>query len=319
MAGEVAAAAAGAVIARRVAAAILAAAVLAGAGAAAWRSMVRPAPDPVHQVAAGLRCPACQGESVADSRSPVAAAMREVIAAQLADGRSPEQIRDWFVQRYGSDALAAPPASGLGMLLWVVPCLVLAVGVVLAMRTLRRGPLRRMRATGVRRPASRPADRPAGPGRTGRLGRRAWDLAAVGLVGLIAAVALASPRPGAGQRPAVSDPVAAELALARSMEEQGQYAAAADIYRETVNRRPDDDVRLRLAFALIRSGQPADAQQVAGQVLAVRPDDPEALLMLGLAQREARSAEAAQTLRRFLALAPNHPAAAEVRRLLPGK
>jgi cytochrome c-type biogenesis protein CcmH/NrfF len=317
MAGEVAAAAAGIVTARRVGVTMLAAVLLVGAGMALWRSTARPAPDPVRQVAAGLRCPACQGESVAESRSPVAAAMRDVIAAQLADGRSPEQVRDWFVQRYGPDALATPPASGLGALLWIVPCLVLAVGVALATRTLRRGPPRgSARLTRVGRRPSQPTDIPARSSHTGKPARWTWDLTAVCLIGLIAAVALASPRLGAGQRPTGPAPVTAELALARSMEQQGQYAAAADIYREVVRRRPDDDIRLRLAFALIRSGQPADAQHVAGQVLAVRPDDPEALLMLGLAQREDKSAAATQTLRRFLTLAPNHPAAAEVRRLL---
>jgi cytochrome c-type biogenesis protein CcmH/NrfF len=314
MAGDVAAAAAGVVTARRAAVVILAAVLLVGAGVAAWRS-TESAPDPAHQVAVGLRCPACQGESVADSRSPVAAAMRDVIAAQLAEGRSPGQIRDWFVQRYGPDVLATPPASGPGVLLWVVPCLVLAIGLALATRALRRGPPRgSARVTGVRRPPP-PARRPP---TVAKRGRWAWDLTAVCLIGLVATVALASPRSGAERRPAGIDPVSAELALARSMEEQGQYGAAADIYRDVVLRRPDDDVRLRLAFALIRAGQPAEAQHVAGQVLAVRPDDPEALLMLGLAQREVESAGAAQTLRRFLVLAPDHPAAAEVRRLLAG-
>ncbi|PWU60589.1 cytochrome C biogenesis protein CcmH, partial [Micromonospora globispora] len=93
--------------------------------------------DPVRAVAAGLRCPACQGEAVADSRSPIAAAMRQVIADQLAQGRDRDEIRRWFVQRYGADVLTDPPARGAELLLWGVPVLTLLVAGYAAVRTLR--------------------------------------------------------------------------------------------------------------------------------------------------------------------------------------
>jgi cytochrome c-type biogenesis protein CcmH/NrfF len=343
--------------ARRAAVLAVMVALLAGAGVAMWRSLGRPAGDPAERLAAGLRCPACQGESVADSRSPVAAAMRAAIAAQLRDGRTPEQVRAWLVQRYGPEVLATPPASGIGALLWAVPAAALVTGVAVAARTARRGcrPAGSAAAAGgatasdhgIARDAGTDNDqgtaRDRGTGRgqgtargrgtlpptvdsgtarrrAGRRARRIADVAAVCLIGSVAAVALASPRPAPAPAGASSaGPPTAELALARSMEEQGRYAAAAEAYREALRRRPSDDLRLRLAFTLIRAGRPADAQTVARQVLAVRPDDPEALLMLGLAERDMRSAEAAPTLRRFLDLAPYHPAAAEIRRLLaPG-
>ncbi|NES39047.1 tetratricopeptide repeat protein, partial [Micromonospora sp. PPF5-17] len=103
---------------------------------------------------------------------------------------------------------------------------------------------------------------------------------------------------------------------AQDLEGQQRYDAAAQMYREALRERPDDAVRLRLAFALLRSGDAAGAERTARDALTDSPDSPDGLLVLGLAQRTTRPADAPTTLRRFLAVAPEHPAAAEIRRLL---
>ncbi|MFE9690176.1 cytochrome c-type biogenesis protein CcmH [Micromonospora sp. NPDC005806] len=261
--------------------------------------------DPVRAVTVGLRCPACQGESVADSRSPIAAAMRQAVADQLAQGRDRDEIRRWFVQRYGADVLTDPPARGVRLLLWGVPVLALLSGGYAALRTLRPGAAR---------------DRPAAPWTPDARGaRRAWRVASVGVVALVASVAVVADRLDPPARPAPADPVAVALQLAHDLEAQGRYDAAAQMYQEALRDRPDDAVRLRLAFALLRAGDSAGAQRTVRDVLAREPDSPDGLLVLGLAQRNSRSVEAENTLRRFLAVAPTHPAAAEIRRLLaPG-
>lgn len=301
--------------ARRMLVLVAAAGLLAAAVVAGWRSAHDTA-DPAATLAAQLRCPSCQGESVAASRSPVAAAMREVIATQLAAGRSPEQVRAWFVERYGGGVLDKPANRGIALLLWVIPALTCTTVVLLAARSRRRrrGPPRGSSTSHAPSPAVRGAD-------TGSP-RRIWDLVAVGLVGLVAVMAVVGPRAArrADRDPpaATADPVAAQVALAQTLEQQGDFAAAAAAYREAASQRPDDEVRVRQAFALIRAGQPAEAAAIAEQVLAAAPDNPDALLMLGLAQRATHSATASATLRRFLQVAPNHPAAPEISRLLAG-
>ncbi|MFI9528551.1 cytochrome c-type biogenesis protein CcmH [Micromonospora rosaria] len=278
-------------------------ALLAAAAAGLFRSAV-PAgrADPVAAVAAGLRCPACQGESLVDSRSPIAVSMRQVIADQTAQGRSPDEIRRWFVARYGEEVLAQPPARGPGLLLWVVPALALLGAGAAAARTMR-----------ARRPARvSPADRP-----TRRRSRRpVWWLAAAGLVALVVAVAVAADRLAPPTVTPRTDPTAVALKLAYDLEGQQRYDAAAQMYREALRDRPDDGVRLRLAFALLRAADAAGAEQAAGQVLDHAPESPDGLLVLGLAQRITRPTVASATLRRFLAVAPAHPAAPEIRRLL---
>ncbi|MFJ8579871.1 cytochrome c-type biogenesis protein CcmH [Micromonospora sp. NPDC093277] len=259
--------------------------------------------DRVREVAAGLRCPACQGESVADSRSPIAAAMREVVADQLAQGRNPTEVRRWFVQRYGPEVLTEPPAHGATVLLWAVPALTLVGAGYAALRTLRprRAPAR---AVSVRR----------SPG--GRAAHRVWWAGAAGLVSLVVAVAVTADRLDRPPEQPPADPVAVTVQLARDLESQDRYAAAAQLYREALRDRADDTIRLRLAFALLRAGDAGAAEQTAREVLARTPDSPDGLLVLGLAQRGAKSAQATGTLRRFLAVAPEHPAAPEISRLL---
>ncbi|GAA2706329.1 cytochrome c-type biogenesis protein CcmH [Micromonospora olivasterospora] len=302
---------------RRALGALVAAALLAAAGAGLARSAGgADGQDPVRAVAAGLRCPACEGESVADSRSPIAAAMRQAVADQVAQGRDAEEIRRWFVERYGREVLADAPGPA-GPLLWAVPALALLGAGYAALRTLR--PRAASAAPVPRREQPAGDGRPAADGTTptGRGTRRAWQACSVGVVALVASVAVAAgrlDRPGA--RPEPADPVTVAVGLARDLEEQQRYDAAARMYEEALRDRPDDAIRLRLAFALLRAGDSAGAEESARAVLARAPDSPDGLLVLGLAQRDRRSPEAAATLRRFLALAPQHPAAAEIRRLV---
>ncbi len=63
-----------------------------------------PAPDLDDQtraIATELRCVVCQNLSVADSPSEMAQQMRAIVREQLQAGKSPEQIKDFFVSKYG--------------------------------------------------------------------------------------------------------------------------------------------------------------------------------------------------------------------------
>lgn len=97
-----------------------------------------------NQVAKELRCPICQGLSVADSPTELARQMRQIIRTKLAQGESREAVIQYFVERYGEEVLMAPPARGLGLIAWLVPVLALLAGLAmvgLALRSwLRREP-----------------------------------------------------------------------------------------------------------------------------------------------------------------------------------
>lgn len=85
--------------------------------------------DRVQAVAQQLRCPICQGESVADSPSDIAQAMRADIRRRLVAGQTPAQIKNFYVARYTDWILLAPPSSGVGSLAWLAPPLLLLGGV----------------------------------------------------------------------------------------------------------------------------------------------------------------------------------------------
>ena len=68
-----------------------------------------------------VMCPVCPGESIDQSQHPRAKAMRGVVNEKLAEGSTNDEIRQFFVERYGPSVLLEPPREGLNWLVWVVP------------------------------------------------------------------------------------------------------------------------------------------------------------------------------------------------------
>ena len=92
----------------------------------------------VTEIAAQLRCVVCQSLSVADSPSETAHQMRGVIRERLAAGETPEQVKAYFVEKYGVWILLAPPRQGFSLLVWIVPYAGLLAGLVLVIVVVRR-------------------------------------------------------------------------------------------------------------------------------------------------------------------------------------
>lgn len=81
-------------------------------------------------IGAGLRCPVCQGMSVADSTSSAAVMMQKRIRELVAAGYTRDDIETYFVGRYGEWVLMAPTTSGLNLLVWLGPLLAFGLGLV---------------------------------------------------------------------------------------------------------------------------------------------------------------------------------------------
>ena len=82
----------------------------------------------VYDVGLQLKCPVCQGESVADSSAAIAQQMRQVIRQRLQEGQSEQQVLQYFEARYGKQILLAPPRQGFDWLAWLVPVAMLLLG-----------------------------------------------------------------------------------------------------------------------------------------------------------------------------------------------
>ncbi|MBI1733975.1 MAG: cytochrome c-type biogenesis protein CcmH [Candidatus Rokubacteria bacterium] len=102
----------------------------------------------VDQVASQLRCVVCQNLSVADSPSEMARQMRNLVRERLAAGESPEQVKAYFVERYGEWVLLSPPTRGFALIAWGLPLGVLGGGMIVALLVLRRWTARGAAARG---------------------------------------------------------------------------------------------------------------------------------------------------------------------------
>jgi cytochrome c-type biogenesis protein CcmH len=80
-------------------------------------------------IASELRCPVCQGVSIQDSPSELAQEMRSIVREQLQAGKTPEQIKAYFVSKYGEWILLEPKPSGMNLVLYLLPALLVIGGV----------------------------------------------------------------------------------------------------------------------------------------------------------------------------------------------
>jgi cytochrome c-type biogenesis protein CcmH len=80
------------------------------------------------EVASVLRCPVCQGLSLNDSPSELSLQMRALVKDQLREGKSPEEIKAYFVSKYGEWVLLEPKAQGMNLVVYLAPFILLLGG-----------------------------------------------------------------------------------------------------------------------------------------------------------------------------------------------
>ena len=93
--------------------------------------------DRTEEVGELLRCPVCQGLSVADSPATMAVNMKAQVKEMLAAGYDEEQILAYFEGSYGEFVRLEPPLRGVNWLVWLAPLLGLAAGAAVVIRFLR--------------------------------------------------------------------------------------------------------------------------------------------------------------------------------------
>ena len=92
--------------------------------------------EPMAQdIASRLRCPVCQGMSVADSTTPTAVQMYKRVHELVALGYTEDQIRLFFIDRYGEFVLLDPPRQGINWLVWIGPGVAGGIGLALVLTT----------------------------------------------------------------------------------------------------------------------------------------------------------------------------------------
>lgn len=86
----------------------------------------------VREISLHLMCPVCSGQSVAESNAQLAKDMRTAIRKQLEQGKTKNEILQYFVNRYGETVLSSPPARGFNLIIWLLPTLgIILFGLIL--------------------------------------------------------------------------------------------------------------------------------------------------------------------------------------------
>ncbi len=85
--------------------------------------------DRVQSIGTRIRCPVCQGESIANSPSQLAQDMMSLIRERVDSGESDSAIIDEILASYSGAVLLDPPVGGSTLLLWLAPLLALAIGI----------------------------------------------------------------------------------------------------------------------------------------------------------------------------------------------
>jgi cytochrome c-type biogenesis protein CcmH len=96
-----------------------------------------PAEDRAREIGSLIRCPVCQGESIADSPAALAEDMMALVRTRIDQGLSDEQIIDELIASYSGAQLLDPPLSIETAALWLIPAAVLAIGVAAGARRAR--------------------------------------------------------------------------------------------------------------------------------------------------------------------------------------
>lgn len=84
--------------------------------------------DRVQELGNSIKCPVCQGESIADSPSAMARDMLALVSERVGEGRTDDEIIDELLSSYSGAVLLDPPASGSTLFLWLAPAIALLVG-----------------------------------------------------------------------------------------------------------------------------------------------------------------------------------------------
>lgn len=85
-----------------------------------------------------LRCLVCQNESIEDSNADLARDLRVIVRERIAKGETPDQVKQYVVDRYGDYVLLNPPFKASTLVLWLGPFALLVIGALAALAVFRR-------------------------------------------------------------------------------------------------------------------------------------------------------------------------------------
>ena len=90
------------------------------------------------ELIAEIRCLVCQNQSLADSDAELAQDLRQEVYDLMQKGEDKTEIVDFLVYRYGDFVLYNPPVKPSTYWLWYGPFILLVLGIIMLIRTVRQ-------------------------------------------------------------------------------------------------------------------------------------------------------------------------------------
>jgi cytochrome c-type biogenesis protein CcmH len=90
-----------------------------------------PTDDEVNRIAKQLYCPVCESTPLDVCPTEACRQWRDLIRTMLAEGRSEEEIKQYFVAQYGARVLSEPPNR---LVTYLVPAVIILLGALLLFR-----------------------------------------------------------------------------------------------------------------------------------------------------------------------------------------
>lgn len=96
-----------------------------------------PSDDAVNAIARQLFCPVCENTPLDVCPTQACAQWRELIRLKLSQGWTEAQIKQYFADQYGARVLSEPPQEGLNWLVYIIPPLLMLLGVYILYRAIQ--------------------------------------------------------------------------------------------------------------------------------------------------------------------------------------
>jgi cytochrome c-type biogenesis protein CcmH len=93
--------------------------------------------DEVNAIAKQLFCPVCESTPLDVCPTEACRDWREQIRTMLSEGKSEDEILQYFTDQYGDKVRSTPPATGLNWLVYLLPPAVILMGAVVLFRSLK--------------------------------------------------------------------------------------------------------------------------------------------------------------------------------------
>ena len=94
--------------------------------------------EKVKKLTLELRCMTCQNQSIYDSDAEFSRDIKNIVRSKFEEGKSPKEIKEFLVNRYGEYILFRPLLNYKNLLLWAFPFILLVFSLYFIIYKIRK-------------------------------------------------------------------------------------------------------------------------------------------------------------------------------------